>query len=252
MKHIFLFGLLAVLSAGTAMAHDPVKQRIEIEPDSSAPIEENDVNFKFQLVDNKTNSLVDERDLSITHEKKLHFLAYDPALREFQHVHPEFDGTFWQVSLHFNVSGEYWIWAQGELLDRTEFSTPTKIKVQVNKPAWPNPPTLKDIRAGASGNSTVTLSKERLKAGSMAMLNVILGRNDGSQPSITPYLGAFAHVIAVTDDADTLIHVHPMGGSRPNEGMLHATFPRKGFYRLWIQFIDAGLLRTIPLSVQVF
>jgi hypothetical protein len=42
-----------------------------------------------------------------------------------------------------------------------------------------------------------------------------------------------------------------MDTSNPNQGMLHATFPHKGAYRLWIQFIDGGQLRTVPLSVKV-
>jgi hypothetical protein len=37
----------------------------------------------------------------------------------------------------------------------------------------------------------------------------------------------------------------------PTSGMLHATFPSGGEYRLWIQFIDGVDLRTIPLSVVV-
>jgi hypothetical protein len=42
-----------------------------------------------------------------------------------------------------------------------------------------------------------------------------------------------------------------MDGGQPNEGMLHVSFPTEGFYRLWVQFIDAGELKTIPLSVAV-
>ncbi len=83
----------------------------------------------------------------------------------------------------------------------------------------------------------------------MIMLN--FSREDGSKPNITPYLGAIAHVVAVALDGDTLIHVHPMNGRNPNEGMIHATFPTAGFYRLWIQFIDDSVLRVIPLSIEV-
>ena len=68
---------------------------------------------------------------------------------------------------------------------------------------------------------------------------------------ITPYLGAFAHIIAVpADDGDSLIHVHPMNGGQKNEGMLHATFPTAGLYRIWIQFLDNGDLKTVALVVE--
>ena len=38
---------------------------------------------------------------------------------------------------------------------------------------------------------------------------------------------------------------------KPNTGMLHATFPAAGDYRLWIQLMDRGELKTVPLSVTV-
>lgn len=209
--------------------------------------------YQFQLVDTKINKLITDQDLNISHEKKLHFLAYDPSLNEFQHVHPEFDGKIWSVELNFSVDGHYWVWAQGELsVDQVEFSTANRLNITGGAAPWPTPPALSDIRTGTSGNSVVTLSKSKILAGKMIMLNVVLSRNDGSAVQIEPYLGAFAHVIAVPEDGDSLLHVHPMNGLKPNEGMLHATFPLAGQYRLWIQFIDGGNLRTIPLSVSVY
>ena len=88
-------------------------------------------------------------------------------------------------------------------------------------------------------------------AGKMAMLDLTMSRTDGSTTQLTPYLGAFAHIIATPKDGDSLIHVHPIG-TGPAQGMIHATFPAAGEYRLWVQFIDGGILKTIPLSVEVF
>lgn len=85
----------------------------------------------------------------------------------------------------------------------------------------------------------------------MAMLTLTFTKADGSPSNATPYLGAFAHVIATPQDGSSLIHVHPMDGSVPNEGMLHVEFPKEGFYRLWIQFNDEGILKTVALSVKV-
>jgi len=150
------------------------------------------------------------------------------------------------------VNGQYFLWAQGELAaDGEEFSAFTRIDVVGGAPAWPAP-VLQDIRTGSDRTSKVTLSAGRIRAGRAAMLTVTIGRDDGSKPAVSPYLGAFAHVIAVPEDGDSLIHVHPMNGRKPNEGMLHATFPTAGKYRLWIQFLDAGVLKTVPLAVEVF
>jgi hypothetical protein len=234
-----------------AYGHGDGDLRVELEPEDTSVVKNREIEFRFQLVDTKQNNLVDDDSLRISHEKKLHLIAYDPALKEFRHLHPVAEGDTWKVQVQFDRSGDYWFWAQGELIDGTEFSSPARVKVRIDTPAWPTPPALSDVRSGSDGTSVVSLSGEKLKAGKMAMLNVTLSRSDGTTPSITPYLGAFAHVVAVFEDADSLIHVHPMDTSNPNQGMLHATFPHKGAYRLWIQFIDGGQLRTVPLSVKV-
>ena len=83
------------------------------------------------------------------------------------------------------------------------------------------------------------------------MLTYTVSRNDGTQPEVTPYLGANAHVIVVSPDGDNLIHAHPMDDKNSNTGMMHVTFPSQGDYRIWIQIIDAGVLKVVPLSVTV-
>jgi hypothetical protein len=166
-------------------------------------------------------------------------------------VHPEFDGQFWRTTIHVEVNGNYFVWTQGTLAAGSkEFSVSERIEIQNGLPAWPAP-VLIDERVGKDSGSVATLSSTNLRAGKMAMLNLTLTREDGSPAEVTPYLGAFAHVVATPSDGATLTHVHPMDGEVPNEGMLHMTFPKAGFYRLWIQFLDAGVLKTVPLSVKV-
>lgn len=247
----FLTFVIFLINPLISFAHGD-ESRVALEPEMMA-VQAGKVHYQFQLVDTKSNSLVTDNDLDITHEKKLHFFIFDPALKEFQHVHPEFDGKLWNVELNFSVNGDYWVWAQAELaIDKEEFTSSNRIKVTGGTSAWPTPPVLGDIRMGTSGVSKVELSKTKLVAGKMVMLMIKFSRTDGSVPQIEPYLGAFAHIVAVPDDADSLIHVHPMNDDNPNQGMIHATFPRAGDYRIWIQFIDGGNLKVIPLSVKVF
>ncbi|MDZ4084216.1 MAG: hypothetical protein U1E10_14835, partial [Bdellovibrionales bacterium] len=112
----------------------------------------------------------------------------------------------------------------------------------------PTPPVLGDRRSGTIGVSSVEIGKTKITAGKMVMLDLKMSRTDGTAPQLTPYLGAFAHIIATTSDGDELIHVHPMG-TTATAGMIHATFPAAGDYRIWIQYIDSGRLITVPLSV---
>ncbi len=242
--------LALTVASNFAFAHGD-ESRVAIELESPAKISAGATVVSFQLVDTKENKIVTASDLNLSHEKKLHFIAYDPALKEFQHLHPEFDGKVWNVDMSYLVDGNYFVWAQGELsVDSEEFSSFTRIEVSGGQPEWPAP-TLGDVRTGSQAGSVATLSNQTLRAGQMAMLNLRFTKSDGSPGDITPYLGAFAHLIATPIDGDSLIHIHPMNGSLPNEGMVHVTFPEAGDYRIWVQFIDAGVLKTVPLSVTV-
>ncbi len=165
-------------------------------------------------------------------------------------LYPEFNGKIWSVDLTFGTNGTYFFWAQGQLNDGTEFSTFTKAVIVNGKPALPVLK-LEEKRKATDGATTLEMDKTKLKAGVMAMINYKVTREDGLKPELTPYLAAPAHVIAVSPDGDELIHVHPMAGSSPNTGMIHATFPSEGDYRIWVQLIDRGELKTIPLAVSV-
>lgn len=244
---------LSVITFSSAVFGHGGESRVEIELERAGAINAGASAIEFQLVDTEANKVITDSDLNVSHEKLLHVLFYDPALKEFRHVHPEFQNNLWRVEIDPSVNGNYFFWAQGVLRsDSTEFSSFVRIEVINGNSAWPTPPQLRDIRISAEGASVATLENKRIRAGRSTMLNLTFTRNDGSTPVITPYLGAFAHVIIVAEDGDTLVHAHPMNGSKPNEGMLHATFPRVGHYRLWIQFIDGGNLKTIPLEVEVF
>ncbi len=251
MKKILMALSAIALWSQVSWGHGGGESRIALEPDVMS-MSAGSAKYKFQLIDTETNKLIGDQDLNVAHEKKLHLIIYDPSLQEFQHVHPEFDGTMWVVDTQFSVDGNYWIWAQGELAsDGEEFSSSNKLDITGGTSAWPTPPVLGDQRTGTSGTSAIELSKTKLVAGKMAMLDLKMTRTDGTTPQIEPYLGAFAHIIATPSDGDALIHVHPIG-TGPSQGMLHTTFPAAGEYRLWIQFIDDGNLKTIPLSVKVF
>lgn len=209
--------------------------------------------YSFTIHDSSQHKNLTDSDLNITHEKVLHFLAYDESLTQFQHVHPEFDGKNWNVELDFKTNGNYKIWVQGETKKGTaEFSVMQALQVTGGAPALAAPIELGDVRSGVSGVTKVELSNMKLKSGNMVMLDLMVSQTDGNDPKLEPYLGAFAHVIAVPLDGSDLLHVHPMDGNMPNMGMLHTTFPAEGDYRLWVQLSNNGEVVTIPLSVRVF
>lgn len=245
---ILCFGIN--IYAPAAFSHEE-DRRVEIEANLSKS-DAGKIAYAFQLIDTKTKKLLADENLYVIHEKKLHMLIYDSALKEFHHVHPEYKNNQWEVDLDIPINGKYWVWAQGGIdADGEEFSAVTELKISNGTAAWKTPPVLSDIREGVSGTSKVTMDNKTLMAGKTALLNLKFTRTDGTQPNIMQYLGAFAHIVAVPDDGDDLLHVHPMNSAKPDMGMMHITFPRKGAYRIWVQFIDENNLKVIPLSVVV-
>ncbi len=249
MTNIFLSLFIAFISS-IAVAGAPVQNRVIVAPASNLALEAGTIRYVFNLVDETTHKSLSETDLVETHTKILHLIAYDSSRHEFNHVHPQFDGHSWSVDLELSTNGKYLVWAQGQLADGTEFSTATKAEVVHGKSEIPVAP-LGDVRKGKDQATILELSPGQLKAGKMAMLGFRVFRDDGQQPLMSPYLGAVAHVIAASPDGDELVHVHPMEGNKPNTGMIHATFQTAGDYRIWVQFMDRGELKTIPLSVRV-
>ena len=239
----------AFLLSSLCLAHEESRVSVEID---AAPRQAGTLNLEFQLIDLEKKVLLEEKDLAVTHEKKLHVFIFDPALQEFRHEHPSFSDSKWRLTTELPVNGNYWIWAQGEILaDSAEFAGNGRLKVIGGKAQNPTPPVLGDVRTGTDGTSRATFSNQAIRAKKMVMLDLNLSRTDGSKPQITPYLGAFAHVMAVYSDAEVLVHVHPMDTDTPTQLMIHATFPDAGDYRIWVQFMDAGVLKTVPMSVTV-
>ncbi|MFZ3231521.1 MAG: hypothetical protein WA160_15040 [Pseudobdellovibrio sp.] len=246
-----LFMILTIITASlSTWAHGDGESRISIEPENQGTSIAGTFKYSFQLYDDSTRLPLGDKDLIESHTKILHMLAYDSSRNEFNHVHPTFDGKVWSTDLNFLSNGNYFVWAQGTLTDGTEFSTLVKAQIINGSPALPVMPLTESLMA-TDQHTTLELDKTKIKAGIAAMINYKVSRDDGTKPLITSYLGALAHIVAVSPDGDELIHVHPMAGGTPDSGMIHVTFPIEGDYRIWIQLIDQGVLKTIPLAITV-
>lgn len=245
----YLFASL-ILAFSTAYA-DGASQRVELNAAlmqfPAGPARD----YRFKLYDKEKKKFISDKNLVDSHTKKIHLLMYDEALKEFFHLHPEFKDDVWSAPLAARVNGKYFVWAQGELEDGEDFSSLTRMEVVNGAPANPKVP-LTDVRKGNDKGTVLELSNNKLKANQMATLTFKVTREDGKAAVMKPYLGAFAHVIATPTSGDELLHVHPMSGAKPNEGMLHASFTKTGEHRLWIQFIEHDELKTIPVSVIVY
>ena len=272
LKTVKLLIVVAFAVPTFALAHGGEEPPVVLEGDTTTPVQAGDISLSFQMVDTVREKAIKDENLEIVHEKKLHMFIFDEALVEFRHVHPEFNAekNRWVVTATLPRNGNYWVWAQGTLIvdesTKVEFTTNMRLAVVGGQPENPLPPQLSRKKSGNDGNSVVKISTTGFKANEMAMPTLTVTRNDGTSAEITPFLGAKAHVIGVLSDGDTLIHAHPVdhhgghegmhehhdhGAPNPNQFMIHTVFPEPGSYRLWVQYIDGGVLRTIPLAVKV-
>jgi hypothetical protein len=119
-----------------------------------------------------------------------------------------------------------------------------------------------------AGPYTVTLSSVRFPANQDVPLLVAVKRGSLPALDLRPYLGAYAHVVAIGVSDLTYLHVHPtmpgamdmsgggaMPASLPDSAQVPATMtvhlrlPRPGLYKVWIQFKGGAALFAAPFVV---
>ena len=208
--------------------------------------------------------------------KQLHVIAISSDFRTFLHAHgdrPGPDGHF-HIALPLPHPGLYHVYADavpaglGQQVMRFEV---TVGHASAATPIAPKPPGL----SAADGRYSVRFAPFTLQAGQESQLSLHVSRDDQPAPDLTPFLGVAAHAVFI-DTADlTYVHVHaapaashpdapagmesmagmgaplPPGSHLPPDLTLHILAPKAGSYRLWLQFIAGGQVRTVPFAVSV-
>ncbi len=78
----------------------------------------------------------------------------------------------------------------------------------------------------------------------------LLFRLDPSE-GLEPYLGAWGHMLAASEDLVDLLHLHPFLTEGNSAVQFNAIFPRAGLYRVWTQFQRKGIVNTVVFTVPV-
>ncbi len=68
---------------------------------------------------------------------------------------------------------------------------------------------------------------------------------------IEKYLGAWAHMLAASDDLIDLIHTHPLVADGGPQIQFRLVFPRARTFRIWVQFQRQGVVNTARFDVPV-
>lgn len=184
----------------------------------------------------------------VVHEKLFHMFVISQDMEFFLHDHPYFgaDGKF-RYDIKFPSTGMYRILSDFY----PEGATPQLIARTVIVPGLAQAPALlsRDYATKATGNLSVSLVTDPPQpiAGTKTMLFFRLDPADG----IEKLLGAWAHMLAASDDFIDLIHTHPFIADGGPEMQFNIYFPRAQTYRICVQFQRQGLINTARFDVPV-
>ena len=82
-------------------------------------------------------------------------------------------------------------------------------------------------------------------------MKTILYYHVGPTDGFETYLGAWAHMLAVSDDLVDLIHSHPTVADGGPQLQFDMILPRARTYRIWTQFQRKGVVNTSRFDVPV-
>ncbi len=212
------------------------------------------LHLEIRVTNPKTGAAV--RHFQIIHEKPIHLFVVSEDLEYFAHEHPVLgpDGIFRHTTL-LPKPGTYKVLADfmpeggtPQLISRiiTTAGYTRSLDAGMAKPAA-------DLSPKRSENLEVELVLDPPQpiAGKKTMLFFKLKPAVGFEP----YLGAWGHLLAASNDLIDTIHTHPIYVTDPAPGekqvQFNLFFPREAIYRVWVQFQREGKVNTVNFTIPV-
>lgn len=187
--------------------------------------------------------------------KKMHVYVISTDLEIFRHVHPtmDADGT-WTGALTLPRDGEYRLVA--EFVARDEGGNGDTLVLgseQTIGKAVPPTPVPPASTATTLDGVTVTVV-DAPRVGYEEQMSLGITKN-GEAASLGTYLGVYAHASAFHIETGRLVHMHPLGSPETEDDKavltFHTGFEVPGTYRLFVQARLSGVVRTIPITIDV-
>lgn len=211
------------------------------------------VTLEFRVFDPKTGAPV--KAFEIVHERLFHMFLVSEDLHFFLHDHPELgpDGVF-RFTTVLPKPGNYAVLADmypahgmPQLISKLFTTAGYAQGFEQSRARLPE-----DLSAKTGENLNIGLTLEPAKpiAGTKTMMFFHLTPSDG----LEPYLGAWGHLLAASDDLIDLIHTHPSYVTTPDgerQVQFDLFFPREATYRVWVQFQRLGKVITAAFTIPV-
>ncbi len=211
------------------------------------------VDLTFEAIDPKKKTRAVK--FEVVHERLFHLFLVSEDLRYFAHVHPQVDPAglfhlrttlpkpgYYRVLSDFYPARATPQMIASSLFAGGDFTTPEPLQA--------------DLSAQKGENLDVELVMDPAQpiAGKKTMLFFRLKPGKG----LEQYIGAWGHMLAVSQDLVDAIHTHPAFGDEPpldaggaKRVQFNLIFPRESIYRVWVQFQRDGIVNTVAFNVPV-
>jgi hypothetical protein len=241
---------------------EPVEYPLNLTVSPRAPKPGDRVDLTFKIKDPKTGAAVSQFEL--VHEKLFHMFIVSQDLEFFVHGHPILSGAgSFRYSGILPKSGMYRVLADYYPANGTPQLTTKTIFVPVGalgiaqgiaqgvpqSIAQGVPQPRPDLSPKHTENMDVQLATE--PAAPIAGFKTMLFFRVKPAEGLEPYLGAWGHMLAASDDLIDLIHTHPFLADGGPQIQFNVIFPRARTYRLWVQFQRGGVVNTAVFTIPV-
>jgi hypothetical protein len=188
--------------------------------------------------------------------KKMHLVVVSKDLSYFNHIHPVFKGNGrFEVSTSFPAGGEYKLIAEMTPVGASDYSIENHwLTVRGTPPAAQQVTPDKNLTQVLNGTK-VTLSFDHTpKAKKDLNMTFTLADAKTNKPltNLKPYLGTVGHAVAIDQDVNQFMHIHPLYAKGKGPDVVFMTyFPAPGVYKVWGQFNVNGHILTVPFTISV-
>ncbi len=207
------------------------------------------IRLQFQVTHPETGKPV--TSFQVVHEKLFHLFLISQDLEHFEHVHPErtADGAGFVLQTTLPKPGVYRLLTDFYPTGGTPQMVPLALLTAGYSKPITTPRLAPDLKPKRGDNLEVSLEMEPPQpiAGKKTLLFFRLNPADG----LEPYLGAWGHLLAASDDLIDAIHTHPEIADGGPRVQFNVFFPREAVYRIWVQFQRKGVVNTVAFNVPV-
>jgi len=225
---------------------DPVEYHMDLTVTPRAPKPGEKAELRFSIHDPWKDRAV--KDFQIVHEKLFHMFIVSRDLQVFVHDHPVLqDNGDFIYEYKFPKPGLYRVLADFY----PDGATPQLIAKTIIVPGPPMSAVVpsRDYSTKDAENMQVELVTDPAEpiAGQKTQMYFRVKPGEG----LEKLLGAWAHMLAASDDLIDLIHTHPFIADGGPQIQFSLDFPRARTYRVWVQFQRNGVVNTAHFDVPV-